>query len=680
MKQDLTHEELAEQFRLLAEPANDTGHEETVGPMLDAVYVAPSENEFDADFAADLEAGFEDAIVEDDADDTFEQEFGGAFDTFEPDALTQDAEDTVVDMTDAPMMLKEPMFAALAAEAEETAQKDKDEASVGPGFWGFTWAFAWVAVAFGAPSALIGLSALQNQNPAMYVAMAAVAIAPALLILYTASAARESRHTRDETRRIADLAEKALAPTDAAEDRARTLGRTVRAEIGALQSVVENALDRFAELEAAAQRNAMVFDEAVTCARDGAGTLTATLKNERLAFEDLTTELRAQTDVIGESVSKQIRMMRETSKLVRQEYVTADETLTHHFNAFAASAQLMAERTQAIDTAAAATKAATQRLDTTVMTALEALTQATSITDTARQSADAAAQAAQATAGAVRDTTRRAVSDARRVAQMIRNETTAMEESAMATLGKLKEAADEARRASDEAQAAADRHAEGIQRRLSAIAAQAATQMAQAATPVAAPVAKPVVAGPMVAEPAAAVAQPAIANDDYVEEKIRVGERFSRTAYAPSTGYAPSTAYAPSNSYAASTAGRDGGEWTLAQSTPSMPVEPKPAPQVKTPGENALALLTEAGVDATAIFSTTDLDFIAGRARQGGASRRQAVKAAAPEAVGKLEAFFERSVAARAYAKAFRAKPELAASNGGKSLLVAYLLVDAALG
>lgn len=681
MKQDLTHEELAEQFRLLAEPANDTGHEETVGPMLDSVFVAPSENEFNADFAAELDAGFEDDFTEVAADDTFEQEFGGAFDTFEPEVLTQDAaEDVVVDMTDAPMMLKEPMFAALAAEAEETAKKDKAEGSVGPGFWGFAWAFAWVAVAFGAPSAIIGLAAMQNQNPAMYVGMAAIAIAPALLILYTASAARESRRTRDETRRIAELAEKALAPTDAAEDRARTLGRTVRAEIGALQTVVETALDRFAELEAAAQRNAMVFDEAVTCARDGAGTLTATLKNERLAFEDLTTELRAQTDVIGETVSKQIRMMRETSKLVRQEYVAADETLTNHFSAFAASAQLMAERTQAIDTAAAATKAATQRLDTTVMTALEALTQATSITDTARQSADAAAQAAHATAGAVRDTTRRAVSDARRVAQMIRNETTAMEESAVATLGKLKEAADEARRASDEAQAAADRHAEGIQRRLSAIAAQAAQTVA---TPIAAPVAKPMVAAPVVAEPVAAVAQTVevIANDEYVEEKIRVGERFSRTAYAPSTAYAPT--YAPSNNYAASTAGRDGGEWTLAQSMPSMPsmpVEPKPAPQVKTPGENALALLTEAGVDAAAVFSTTDLDFIAGRARQGGASRRQAVKAAAPEAVGKLEAFFERSVAARAYAKAFRAKPELATSNGGKNLLVAYLLVDAALG
>jgi hypothetical protein len=229
MKQDLTHEELAEQFRLLAEPANDTGDEETVGPMLDPVFVAQSENEFDADFQTEFDASFDETFGDAAEEDAFEQEFGGVFDTFEPEAVTQDVEEPVVDMTDAPKILTEPMFAALEAEAQETAKTEKSESAVGPGFWGFACAFAWIAVAFGAPSALIGIAALQNQNPALYVAIAAIAIAPALLILYTASAAREARRTRDETRRIAALAEAALAPTDAAEDRARTLGRTVRA-------------------------------------------------------------------------------------------------------------------------------------------------------------------------------------------------------------------------------------------------------------------------------------------------------------------------------------------------------------------------------------------------------------------------------------------------------------------
>jgi hypothetical protein len=669
MKNDLTHAELAEQFRLLAETANDTGPH--VGPQ--PILVSASENEFDADFQRAFEQSFDE-----DFDDTFGNEFEGRFDGFGPQVDREEpVEEAAADLTDlndneeqpivvdAPYAPMAPAFAQLEADALETEAMNKAAAPAGAGFWGFTWAGAWVAVAVGTPAAMLGPDALRELHPAIFVAIAAIAIAPALLILYTANAARESRRVRDETRRLAALAEQALAPTDEAETRARTLGRTVRAEIGALQTVVETALDRFAELEAAAARNAIVFDEAVTSARDGAGTLTATLKNERLAFEDLTNELRAQTDSMGENVSRQIRLMRETSRLVRQEYVAADQTFQSHFTSFTSSAALMAERTQAINVAAEATKAAGQRLDATVVTALEALSQATSLTDTARQSADAATQAAHATAGAVRDTTRRAVSDARRVAQMIRNETAAMEESATATLCKLKEAADEARRASEEAQAAADKHAEGIQRRLSAIAHAATVSQT------------PVTHAPTMQQPAAV---DVIANDDMVEEKLRVGDRYMRTAFAPSapasTGYAmPSEA---ANRYA--------GGWSvgpaIGNETPVMPPVSPRAPQAPRPSasENALALLNEAGINAGTVFATPDLDFIANRARQGGASRRQAVNAAAPEAVSRLQALFARSQAARAYAMAFRAKPELATANGGKNLLVAYLLVDAALG
>ena len=91
-------------------------------------------------------------------------------------------------------------------------------------------------------------------------------------------------------------------------------------------------------------------------------------------------------------------------------------------------------------------------------------------------------------------------------------------------------------------------------------------------------------------------------------------------------------------------------------------------------------MLLQVGVRANDVFATADLDFIASRARQGGASRRQAVAAAAPEAVARLVRLFEHNAQARADATAFRAKPDLATQPGGKSVLIAYLLVDAALG
>ena len=101
---------------------------------------------------------------------------------------------------------------------------------------------------------------------------------------------------------------------------------------------------------------------------------------------------------------------------------------------------------------------------------------------------------------------------------------------------------------------------------------------------------------------------------------------------------------------------------------------------MKSPAEIALDMLLQVGVRANDVFATADLDFIASRARQGGASRRQAVAAAAPEAVARLARLFEHSAQARADAAAFRAKPDLATQPGGKSVLIAYLLVDSALG
>ncbi|MDX2234963.1 MAG: hypothetical protein NW200_10760 [Hyphomonadaceae bacterium] len=531
-----------------------------------------------------------------------------------------------------------------------SAKEPKGPPAAGAGFWGVTAALAWIAAAIGAPTAFMGADALGTQHPAVLAGILAVAIAPALMIVFAAAAAREAHRVRRETAELARLATEALAPAGAVEDRARSLGQTVRAEIGALQSVVDVALDRFAELEAAAARNAIVFDQAVASAKDGAGALSATLQSERLAFEDLTTELRQQSDVLGENVGRQIRLMREASRLVRQEYVAADETFQAHLTSFAASAALMAERTEAMDGAATATQMAAQRLDGTIVTALEALSQATTLTDTARQSAENATLAANATASAVRETTQRAVADARRVAHMIRTETQAMEDNAVATLAKLKDAADEARRASEEAQAAADRHAASIQRRLSAMAGTA--HVAQK---------------PAVAEPA-----PVVVNENqHVAEKMYAmgGARPVFTSTPMETMSAPRFA---NTDYTA--------DWAVPSSAnDSMPGDRFNLVE-KSPAEKAIELLMRVGVRAGDVFATADLDFIASRARQGGAARRQAVTAAAPEVVARLQRLFEGDAQARADAVAFRAKPDLATQPGGKTVLIAYLLVDAALG
>jgi hypothetical protein len=374
-----------------------------------------------------------------------------------------------VDATEARAIATAPFPFLKPLERSQTFRSSLEIDVAGPGFWGVLAAGGWTLAVVSATALSFGVEGLAAQGPGVLVGLAAAAIGPAVLIGFSATAMRHTKAIRAETLKLAALAEDALQSPEEAEGRARRLSGVVRSEIGAMHAVMQTALDRFVDLEAAATRNACVFETAVSCARDGAGILAETLQTERSAFESLSSELQIQSQTLAENVSRQIRMMREASRLLKGEYESADRTLHSHLNAFTAAASLMSERTDAITAAAVDTHSAANRLDNSVAVALESLSHASSLTDSARQSAENASLAANATASAVRDVTQKAVHDARKVAQLIRAETQAMEESAAATLAKLKSAADESRRAAEEAEAAADRQAASLQRRLAGL-------------------------------------------------------------------------------------------------------------------------------------------------------------------------------------------------------------------
>jgi hypothetical protein len=533
---------------------------------------------------------------------------------------------------------------------------------VGPGWMAIAGALGWISTAAATPIAMLGWQAVQALPVAALAGWGAAALAPAILILNSASAAREAHRTRRETMRLTAMAAEVLAPGEAAEARARRLGFTVRSEIGALQHVMDTALDRLMELETAAARNAETFNNAVACANEGAGALTQMLGHERHAIQALNQDLSEQTEVIGQTIGRQVRMMREATRLVRCEFENADDVFQNHLTQFAASAALMHERTEAIDHAAQTTLGAVSKLDNTMSGALDALAQASSLTDTARQSADAAALAANATASAVRDTTQRAVADARRVAQMIRQETEAMEASATETLSRLKMAAEEAHRASAEAQAAADMHATSIQRRLAGMADSARA----ARTPVKA---THVHDAHEIAEDGMVTAHMQVAaggggrtraRAEYVERGNVVPNFFSGQGSTGNLG--------PMNQ-PANDANVHADAFALNANANANDNE----------ADRALHVLSRAGVRVGETLTQRDLDAIAQRARNGAGARRTAVQACAAKAIDQIRVLLTQDSDAFANAKAFRAKPQMATASGDRNLLVAYLLLDTAM-
>lgn len=548
------------------------------------------------------------------------------------------------------------------------------------GFAGGVAALVWIAGAIGGPLSYFGVEAVMTMDPAMQAGLIALAFGPALLFWVAASAAGEALKARRLATELTRIAQEARFPTEEAQTEAQRLTNTVKSEIESLNDAVTAALDRLAELELSAKRNAALFNEAVASSQNGAEAITHALTTERNAIVELNSELQGQTDTIANSVGRQIRLMREASKLVKTEVVAAEEALETHLASFSATATVIGERTAEFHHAADKAAAATASMNGSMTGMLDGLTEATRLTDAARQSASQAVLAANETATAVRETTRSAVFEAKRAAQLIRAETTAMQEAAADTLAKLQEAAAAARAASEESQAAADRHSASIEKRLSALASTAGVKKVAAAGGRPAQrveaftethtVVETVEASPLQVAANAAVSRGSTRTQSRPVETPETRRNNFKGFGSWGNFMPPRTEEAPPKA-----ANEDTSSFDL------VDFGERKNPDV-TLKHNALDMVTEAGVDLDDVLSAGDLERIAISSRNGAAARRRTVSDLAPGAVNRIVRHLNRNADAHDIAKQFRSRPDLAKSEKkgeGSDLVRAYLLIDAAL-
>lgn len=552
-------------------------------------------------------------------------------------------------------------------------EKPRDKVKTGfswAGFAGGLAALVWIAGAIGGPVSYFGIEGVMGMDPSMQAGLIALAFGPALLFWVAASAAGEALKARKLAVELTRMAQQARLPIEAGEDEAQRLSNTVKHEIENLNDAVAAALHRLADLETAAQRNAALFNEAIEVSRENTQAMSDTLRAEREALIDLNGELKGQTEMLAGSIGRQVRLMREASKLVKTEVGEAEAALQSHLASFADSANDLGARTAEFHEAADTAAAATASLNGTMAQMLEGLSEATRLTETAKRSTAEAVLAANETASAVRETTRTAVHEAKRAAQLIRAEAVALQDAAAETLAKLQDAADAARQASEESQAAADYHAASIEKRLSSLAATAGARKVAASRPAER---KPVVP----ATPAEVTTLQAAANAALARGAVRTETRASaepqpRNLFKGFGGWG--NFMPPRGEVANEAVGEELGLVDFGK------------PQRKTPDDalktDVVDLVFKAGVDLDDVLAAGDLERIARCSREGATARRRAVVDAAPGAVTRIARHVKRNGEAQALATRFRSRPDLAKSektSEGSDLVRAYLLIDAAL-
>ncbi len=522
-------------------------------------------------------------------------------------------------------------------------------------FGGGLAALLWLAGAIGVPLSLYGAEGLAALHPAQQAAFAALALGPAALFWLCAAAAGEAARARAMAGEAAALARETFAPDHTRSLAAQRFGADVRAEIQALNESVDAALDRLGELDSAAQRNAGLFSQTLAATRDDADVVLQELSREREAFAALKEDIRAQTEALAQQVGRQVRLLREASKLVTSEMCAAENALEDHLAAFNNAAAVMAQRTHAFQNAATLARSSSHSMEETMGAVLEQLGEATKLTDTARRSAEEAAHAATGVASAVREATQVAIFEARKAPQLIRAESAALQDSAKTMLATLKEAAEAAREASHHAQAAADRHAASIQQRVSALAAQPmrpAAPVQQARTQAAAP-------------------RQAQAD---MSEECAPAKAVGARGFSGLKGVTGWSNVMPPSAMRAAALDEDSDIFALADF--GAPAN-DPDAVLKS---QAMELITSVGVELDETLDAAALEQIAHRSRMGALARRRAVTEAAPVAVSRIARHVKRNQAARIVANDFRSRPDLAKSEETSSDLVrAFLLIDAAL-
>ncbi|MCX7357394.1 MAG: hypothetical protein NT015_04515 [Alphaproteobacteria bacterium] len=544
-------------------------------------------------------------------------------------------------------------------------------------FMGGVMAFVWMVGAIAGPLFYFGVEAVMAMDPAMQAGLIAAAFGPALLFWVAASAAGEALKARKLAVELTRIAREAQLPIENGEAQAQRLTNTVKNEIDQLNDAVSAALDRLAELEAAAQRNAALFGDAVAASRANTQAMADTLVREREALVEVKSDIKDQTDVIANSIGRQVRLMREASKLVKTEVTAAEHALETHLGSFAASANMLGEHTTQFHRAADHANAAASSLNGSMTEMLSGLAEATRLTETAKKSTAEAVLAANETASAVRETTRNAVNEAKRAAQLIRAEAQSMQEAANITMARLNDMATTARSTASESQAAVTT----IEKRLSAIASTATVKKAAQ---------KPVERTPepvafeqeeeMATLHAAANAAVSRGSRPRVETRTQarsevVVEREPKRAFK---GFGSWGNFMPQQREEAPMQAANESAFELADFGRDEPV-------VDTDGQTkkaAVDLVTNAGVGLDDVLAAGDLERIARCSRDGASARRRAVIDAAPGAVTRIVRHMKRNADAHDTAITFRSRPDLAKSENkeeGSDLVRAYLLIDAAL-
>ncbi len=330
------------------------------------------------------------------------------------------------------------------------------------GWLGLGLALAWWIAAFGGVVALVGLDQLSEYSAAV-VAAGAVALAiPGFMILLAGMLARENARAASTNAVVLEAAARLLTPMEKAGSDATVFADHMKKSAAEVDRSMAHALSAMKAMAGEISDERQRLESVSYVTADNAKDLSGRLGEERKALETLASDIRKQTEMMGEAIPRQAAQMRDSARAAASDIAQADQALEIRLETLNSASASLTEKVASLDTMSVEAAKRSEELIFAVTRMEEKLEQSRKMVEQALRAGEMVAASASTTGDRLTDAVNSALERARLASRDIQAEALEASEKAAKSLAALKAASLDATAAARQLQAEAslnDAHA-----------------------------------------------------------------------------------------------------------------------------------------------------------------------------------------------------------------------------
>ncbi|MEM5516935.1 hypothetical protein WNY37_08230 [Henriciella sp. AS95] len=308
------------------------------------------------------------------------------------------------------------------------------------GWLGLGLALAWWVAAFGGVTALLGLEQLSEYSAAVIAAGGVALAIPGFMILLAGMLARENSRAASTNAVVLEAAARLLAPMEKTGSDATVFAEHMKKSASEVDRSMAHALSSMKAMAGEISDERQRLESVSYVTADNAKELSGRLGDERKALETLASDIRKQTEMMGEAIPRQAAQMRDSARAAASDIAQADQALEIRLETLQTASASLTEKVSSLDKMSVEAAKRSEELIFAVTRMEEKLEQSRKMVEQALRAGEMVAASASTTGDRLTDAVNSALERARMASRDIQAEALEASEKAARSLAALKTA------------------------------------------------------------------------------------------------------------------------------------------------------------------------------------------------------------------------------------------------